>query len=226
MVVVYFWVANRSANPSVLDYIMVGAPLVTIWLGIVFRIGYSLDDELYGQTLQFVIISRTKAIVVLFGKTLAEVLYGIPAGIVSFVAIFLISRSFPEVANIGLLVFSLALVIIGITVTSLLIAPLMVLVGGRAGFFNGIMPFGIVLGGFLFPIERLPLVLEVAARMLPTSWAMKSVWLSIQGPESWWLVVSNLLIYILISIGWFSITYFLFALVERRIRVTGVLGRY
>ena len=72
----------------------------------------------------------------LFGKTLAEIAYAIPSGIIALVAVFLVSHELPVVADIELIPLSLLLVMFGLAVSSLLFAPLMVLVGGRGGFFK------------------------------------------------------------------------------------------
>lgn len=226
MVILFAWIAQKNADISVLTYLMVGAPLMTIWNGGVFRVGWSLNGEIFSRTMDFVFTSRTPMLVVLAGKALAQMLYGIPAAIIAFGAMFAIVRTLPEVASPALLAVSILITIAAITITSLVFAPIMVLMGGRAGFFNAILPFGAVMGGFLFPIDRLPAFFEVVAHFLPTSWAMKGVWLSIQGAESAWDVISMWLMCILASVFIFVVTYLLFKVVEKRIRITGVLGTY
>jgi ABC-type polysaccharide/polyol phosphate export permease len=226
MVAVIAWIANQSDDPSVLTYMVVGAPLVVVWNGVLFRVGGSLINELSGRTLEFAMISRTPVMVMLLGKAVAQIVYGILTGVVTLLVMFLVARQLPEVANIPLLLVSLVFVIVGLTVTSLLVTPIMVLVGGRAGSYNAIMPLGVVLSAFLFPVDRLPIVLEVIARMLPMSWAMESVWQSIQGPESLWSVFGTWALCIATSVGLFGAAYLLFKVVERRIRITGVLSTY
>ena len=226
MVSVIAWIAGQSNDPSVLTYILVGAPLMSIWEGVLHRVGWSLSSELFSRTLEFTLVSRTQLIFVMFGKSLAQVLYGIPFGIVSFVTIFVITGILPEVSSIGLLIPSFLLVIMSMTITSLLIAPLLVIVGGRGGFFDALIPFGVVLSGFLFPIDRLPVALEIAARCLPSSWAMECVWYAIEGYDSLWTVFGSLGMYILSLLAITIITYTLFKLVEKRIRITGGLIIY
>lgn len=226
VVAVLAWIAIRSDSVFVLTYILVGAPLMAIWNGVVFRVGWSLNSELSGRTLEFAMISRTPMILVMLGKTLAQLIYGIPTGIIAFLTMILITREFPAVDNLAFLVFSLLFVILGITIVSLLFSPLMVIVGGRAGFFNSIMPLGVLVSGFMFPIDQLPLGLEIMARLLPTSWAMYGVWHSITGIESTWSIIGAWAACVLSSAVWLSITYLMFKAVEKRIRITGILGTY
>jgi ABC-type polysaccharide/polyol phosphate export permease len=225
-IVVFTWIAMQEADPAVLTYLLVGLPLMTIWSGVAFRVGYTLNNELSNQTLQFVYASPTPVIVVSIGKAIAQFIWGLPTGVLSFGIVFLITRTAPQVADVGSLVPSLLFVVAGMVVTSLFFSPLMVLVGGRAGFFNAIIPFGFILSGFMFPVDRLPPVLEVMARCMPTSWAMENVWLSIQGTGSWQSMAGNWGMCILTSVVLSGVTYLMFKIMERRIRVTGTRDLY
>ena len=225
-VAVIAWVGLRSGNPDVLTYLLVGAPLIHVWNGVILRVGWSLADEMSGRTLEFALVSRTPLMLVMMGKSLAQLVYGIPTGIVSLVTMLIIVRQVPAVADIPSLLVSLLLILVGVAVFSLFMAPLMVLVGGRAGFFNVFMGLGVMISGFLFPIDRLPNWLTVIARVLPTSWAMDGVWKSIAGYESYWSIISAWGACILDSAVILGITYLMFRAVEKRIRITGVLGIY
>jgi len=226
MAVVFTWIAMQRGDNEVLAYLSIGLPLMTVWSGVAFRIGYTLTTELSNQVLQFVYISRTPVIIVSLGKALAQVLWGLPTGIISFMVIFLMTRTLPDISNPAALIISLLLVVIGITVASLFFSPMMVLVGGRGGFFNTIIPFGLVLSGFLFPIDRLPLVLKVLARLMPTSWAMDGVRLSLGNGGSWPEIFSSWGMCLLTSVLLGGITYAMFRIVERRIRITGTRDFY
>lgn len=226
MAIVFTWIAMRKGDREALSYLSIGLPLMTIWSGVAFRIGYTLSTELSNQVLQFVYISRTPVIVVSLGKALAQVFWGLPTGIISFMVVFLMSRTLPDISNPVALIISLLLAITGITVASLFFSPMMVLVGGRGGFFNTIIPFGLVLSGFLFPIDRLPVVLMVIARLMPTSWAMDGIRLSIGPGGTWGEILTSWGLCILSAILLGVITYVMFRIVEKRLRVTGTRDFY
>lgn len=226
MAIVYTWIALRKGDTGVLAYLSIGLPLMTVWSGVAFRIGYTLNSELSNQVLQFVYISRTPVIVVSLGKALAQVLWGLPTGITSYLVIFIMTRTVPNISSPVALMISLFFVIIGITVASLFFSPMMVLVGGRGGFFNTIIPFGLVLSGFLFPIDRLPVGLMVIARLMPTSWAMEGVRLSLKAGSTWAEILESWGLCILTSIFLGVVTYTMFRIVEWRIRVTGTRDFY
>jgi ABC-type multidrug transport system permease subunit len=220
------WIASQSENRTLLTYIYIGAPLMAIWFWLIWRVGWSLNNEIGGRTLDFTLISRAPVVSILFGKTLSQVAYFIPAGIIAFITVFLVSGELPEIADVRILPFSLLLVIIGIVAASLLFSPFIVLIGGQGGFFNALMPFGAVLCGFIMPVERLPIALEVVARCLPTSWAMESIWLGVESYDSLWLVIRGWGMSILLSVVLLGATYLMCNAVMKRIRVTGTLGIY
>ncbi len=225
-VAVFAWIAKQRADPSVLTYILITSPLVSIWNGAVFRVGWTLSSELSGQTLQFVYISRTPVMLVSLGKALAQIAYGIPTGVLAFVVVFLITRTPPAVANAGLLALSSIFVLLALIVASLFFSPLNLLVGGRGGFFNAIIPFGVLLSGFVFPVDRLPVVLQVLARILPMSWSMDVVWMAVQGADSWTHALGSWAMCVLTSAALGVLTYLLFKVVEHRVRVTGTMEMY
>ena len=213
------WIVYQSGAVEALGFVAIGVALLAIWTGVLALGGWSLESELYGKTLDFALISRTPIALILFSKTLAQALYEIPTGVVSFVTALLVVREIPEIANVASLSFSLLLALVGMVMVGFFFSAMVVLVGGRAGFFMGIMPFVAVLSGFILPVVELPLGLEVLARFTPSSWAMDAVWSSIGGIESWWLVLRNWGISILVAAAWFVVTYFICIAVEKRIRI-------
>ena len=221
--IILAWIVRQSGDQDVITYVIVGVFFVSIWRGIVFQIGWSIHNELSGGTLDFSLISRTPLIALIFGKSLAEVLYRARSGLIASIIILLMAGKPPDAANIPLLICSLVFVVISISITGLLFAPLFVLARGRGGFWNAIIPFTTVLGCFLIPIVQLPTGLAVAARFIPASWAMESVWFSIVGAK-WWIILRAWGMCLLTTAFVFTISYLMLRIVEKRIKMTGSLG--
>lgn len=179
---------------------------------------------MWARTLEFDIVSRTPLMLILFGKSLAQMLYSLPTGIFSLITMFLVIRQVPAVSDIPSLVVSLVLIIISLIIISLLMAPVAVLAGGRGGFFNAINALGVLVSGFLYPVARLPAALAVFARLMPSSWAMDGVWKSVHGYESYWSILGDWGACILSIAVWLFLIYLLFQTVERRIRIAGTLS--
>lgn len=218
------WIIYQSGAFGTLGYVSVGTALIALWTGVISLGGWSLDNELYGRTLEFMFISRTKLPVILFSKTLAQALYEMPCGLISFITAVLVAHAWPQFANPPALMVSLLFALSGMLVIGFFFSALVVLVSGRAGFFMGIMPFIAVISGFVLPVNQLPLWLEVPARFIPSSWAMDSVWASLQGISSWWAMLGDWGLSLLLGIVWFTLTYYLCSTVENRIRIRGTLG--
>lgn len=104
-------------------------------------------------------------------------------------------------------------------------APLMVLVGGRSGFFNAITPFGVTFSGFLYPITRLPDGLEIVGRFLPTSWAMDAAIRSAEGGDTL-RIIGDWGAGLALTGAYLMLIYLMFRKVEERVRVTGILSTY
>jgi len=219
------WIVHQSGHYSSLAYLCIGVALISIWRGAIAISGWSLSNEIYGGTMEFTMISRASLTLVLFGKILAQLAYEIPGGIISALSVLVVVRRIPQVASSGLMCISIILAVIGLLVLTSVLANLVLLVGGKSGFFMGIVPFGAVLSGFILPVYQLPQGFEIAARLLPTSWAMDSVWLSTTGSDSIWMIFRLWDISIGLILVWFIFTVWLCRKVEGRIRVQGTLGK-
>jgi len=222
--IIYTWLVLQSNNPDLLTYILVGAPIVAVWATIALQIGYLLDSEIWNQTLLFVLISRASITVVMLGRMLGELIIGIPAVILTFSIVMIVARRTPTIAEPGLFVFSLVVVVLSLIAITLILAPFVVLVRGRAGFMAIFIIAGIVLGGFVYPVHRLPQAFQIVSRMLPISWGMSSVWQSIGGVSSLSSISQNWGISVFLSLTFLISSYFLFKIIEKRIRVSGTLG--
>jgi ABC-type multidrug transport system permease subunit len=220
------WIVSQSGRVSVLAYLCVGVALISFWRGTVAISGWALSNELSGKTLDFTLISRSPLPVVLYGKIIAQLVYELPGGIISALSVLLVVRQIPQVIMPAYLPFSVLLAVAGLLILTSFLADLVILVGGKSGFFMGIVPFGAVLSGFILPVYQLPPGLEVVARLLPTSWAMDAVWLSVTGTDSVWLIWGNWAVAVVLSAVWFYITLRLANVVEKRIRVKGTIGAF
>jgi ABC-2 type transport system permease protein len=218
------WIVGGSVTPSALAYISVGAAMMVIWNNVVFRMGWSLSDELFEGTLDLNMVSRTPMMLVMFGKALALAAFSTLSGAAAFLLVVLVSQRMIDVANAPLFV-SLGIAMFALIMSGFMFAPLMVLVWGRAGFFNAILPFGVAFSGFLYPITRLPGGLEVVARFLPTSWAMDAAIRSVEGGDTW-RVIGSCGAGLALTGAYSMLIYLMFKKVEERVRVTGILSTY
>ena len=226
MVALIAWVAKVGENPEVLAYVSIGAALVTLWNGLIQRMGWLVAIEIFDGTLEQNLLSPTPLIIAMMSKAVSFLLGGFLAAIVAFLAVVLVAQRLLDVSELVLLLASLVVAVISLLVCGFIFAPFYVIAGGRPGFFNAITPLGVLLSGFLHPISLLPQGVQQAALCLPTSWAMRAVVDSVGGTGSsleyalnWGASAGLTLVYL-------GIAYFLFKKLEERVRITGSLGRF
>ena len=222
--ITYAWLAIQSNNSDLLTHILVGAPMIAVWATMSLQLGQLLDSEIWNRTLIFVLISRTAIPVVMLGRMLGEVIMHIPTAILSVSIVLILAPQIPSIASPGFFALSVVVAVISLVSTTMIFAPFVVMVRGRAGFMSIFILAGIVLGGFLYPIDRLPMAFGIVARMLPTSWAMSSVWESVGGVSLWSSIALKWATSLLMSSTYLVSSYLLFKVIRKRITVSGTLG--
>ena len=156
MVALVAWVAKVGDNPEVLAYISIGSVLVTLWNGLIQRMGWLVGIEIWNGTLEHNILSRTPLIMAMMSKAVSLLVGGFLAAIAAFLAVVLVGQDLLNVASMGLLLVSLVFAVSTLLVCGFIFAPFYVIAGGRPGFFNAIAPLGLLLSGFLHPTSLLP----------------------------------------------------------------------
>ncbi len=222
--ITYAWLAIQSNNSDLLTHILVGAPMIAVWATMSLQLGQLLDSEIWNRTLIFVLISRTAIPVVMLGRMLGEVIMHIPTAILSVSIVLILAPQIPSIASPGFFALSVVVAVISLVSTTMIFAPFVVMVRGRAGFMSIFILAGIVLGGFLYPIDRLPMAFGIVSRVLPTSWAMSSVWESVGGVSRWSSIALKWATSLLMSLTYLVSSYLLFKVIRKRITVSGTLG--
>ena len=220
-IAVLAWIITQGNDAVVATYVVVGVVLLTTSNRSLFQMGWSLSGELFGGTLQHVVLSRTPMALVLFGKAAAAASSAFFSGLIALLVAWWMARDLIEVADPALLALS---VCVAIVATGFIWAPLFVLVGTRPGFFNAIIPFAVVFGGFIVPIDLLSPTSEAVARVLPTAWTSEAIYYSIRdGSSEAGRIVANLGVALALPSLYFAVTCALFRFVERRIRISATL---
>lgn len=222
--ITYAWLAIQSNNSDLLTHILVGAPMIAVWATMSLQLGQLLDSEIWNRTFIFVLISRTAIPVVMLGRMLGEVIMHIPTAILSVSIVLILAPQIPSIASPGFFALSVVVAVISLVSTTMIFAPFVVMVRGRAGFMSIFILAGIVLGGFLYPIDRLPMAFGIVSRVLPTSWAMSSVWESVGGVSPWSSIALKWATSLLMSLTYLVSSYLLFKVIRKRITVSGTLG--
>ena len=216
-------IASESAGAVPSAYLFAGGFLTVVWTLTLFSVGFSLMAEFWQGTLDHAMASRTPLLVLMAGKVLAVTTATIPSAVIASTLVFLVSGDF-DLANPGFTVASGLFAMLGIIAVTSTFSPVLMLARGRPGFFNAILPLGLVLSGFLYPVSLLSAEVEILARFTPMPWAMDGVMRSVEHGEVSWRYSVDWGIASVIAIAYFTLTCLMFNLVERRIKLTGSLG--
>jgi ABC-2 type transport system permease protein len=221
--VVLGWMVRSSGRPGVTSYVAYGVLMLAAWTTSMLRVGWSLAGEIFSGTFEPALLSRTPIFVVMAAKAFATLVVGLMGGVVAFVVVCLVDGSLPSMERPLLFVIASPVVVASLASVSLLFAPFLVLEAGKAGFMNAFIPAGSVLSGFVYPLSTLPRAMELAGRFLPTPWAAEALIGAAIGSRSASDILGRLAMSLLLVVAWTVITWQLFRVVDRRIRVTAQL---
>lgn len=163
--IVAAWIARGSDEKGIALVIAVGAAFVIVWNVCVFRTGFSLVDERWNATLELNLLSRSPLTLIMLGKSLAHVAFFGFIGLIALVSALLVAGHAVTIEEPLAFALSLVLAVLAVVALQFLFAPLSFLVGAQGGFFNAIMPLGVVLSGFFYPVSLLPTWAEWLARV-------------------------------------------------------------
>ena len=217
------WIASRSDDPAVVQYIAYGAFILTMWNQYLTAMGWVLSEELFEGTFALTVVTRTPVMIMVLGKSLATATFGLVYGVLAFMTILLISRQPLDMASAWLLATALAVAVMAVLTTGFVLSPLFVLRRGGGGMLTGFLPIGTVFGGILFPVALLPTSLQYISKVLPSSWAMRGIAAAIQGGETTSSVAADLLAAIGLTAIYGALAFLLFRKVEDHVRVKGTI---
>ena len=223
---IVLWMAGQSDDRTVFDYVAVGSLFWVLWTMTVFRIGISLSSEFYEGTFEADLTSRTPLMLIILGKAAAVMVLSLIASTLVMVVVLVVLQHWIDIASIPLLIVSAGSVTLALFATGFIFAPVMVLSRGRGGFYLALIPFGIVFTGMLYPVRLLPDSVEPIARFIPTSWAMESVMRAMQTGSLSMRMVGEWAVTLALTLLFLALTYLMFRVVERRVRVDGSLGTF
>ena len=222
-VLVLSWIASRSNDPAVVQYIAFGAFILTMWNQFLSEMSWQLGGELYDGTFALSIVTRTPAMLTTLGKSLATATFGLAYGTLAFITVLLISGQPLDSANTSLLVASVAGTVLAILTTGFLLSPLAVLRRGVGGLMSVFIQMGTVFGGILFPVALLPESLRFLSWLLPSSWAMQGIAASIRGGEAGSSIAGDLLAASSLAALYAALAFLVFRRIEKHLRVSGAI---
>ncbi len=212
-----------GGGSSTVAYAVLGGGLIGYWGVAYLDAGNGIQDERWNGTLEQIFAVPTPLWVILLGKILGALLFGlvsfIPTVLLAYLGFHaLLPHLDPADFAISLAFLTLSFFAIGITLT-----PLFALWRWAFTMLNGFELGVYSLCGFMFPVALLAGWAQGAAAVLAPTWAVRGVYAatSVSGPHdygAWWLMSAGL------SVAYMVCAVFLYRLVQVRARRSGDLA--
>lgn len=212
----------NSTEANFIQYVILGAGLMGIWGCICFSSAGDINRERYSGTLSIIYVAPGGFGTIIFGKVFGNTLISLLTFVIAYVTALCLSGQPIEFHHAASFLLALVLAIFCFMVVSLCIAYCLMLSRKTELYMNLIeIPF-ILVCGFVFPVEMLPGWLQKLSVMLPPTWAVRLLRMSLV--ESNKLVVGQYYLILMIELAVFiGITVILYRWMDKRVRIKATL---
>jgi ABC-2 type transport system permease protein len=218
-----FVLSRPGAPASHLAYGVLGGGLIGYWSVAYLDGGNAIQDERWNGTLEQIFAVPTPLVVILLGKVVGSLLFGILSFIPTVaLAYFAFHTLLPHVDALRFAI-SLGVLSFSFFAIALTLTPLFALWRWAFQMLNGFELGVYVLCGFMFPVAIIAPWAQVIAGGLAPTWATRALYASTTAEGAhdyltWWLATIGL------SLGYLVGSYFLYRLVEKHARISGDLA--
>ena len=214
----------RDQGENYAIFVVVGSGMTGLWSSMLFISGNSINLERWTGTLESIVGSPTPIQVVVFGKSLANVLQSLLSMLGSYVLVSLIFGFPIKVLQPGLFVIAVIFTIISFVCFGLIMASLFVVNPDIQRWQNGLEFPIYILAGFLFPISILPGWITPISYLLAPYWAAQALHGTAGGNMSSGDLTLSLSMMAFFSIIYLAFSGRLFRVMLRKARVDATLG--
>lgn len=213
---------DQSENYAI--FVVVGSGLTGLWSSMLFISGNSINLERWTGTLESIVGSPTPIQVIVFGKSIANVLQSLLSMLGSYILVSLIFGFPIKVMQPGLFIIAIIFTIISFVYFGLIMASLFVVNPDLQRWQNGLEFPVFILAGFLFPISILPGWITPFSYLLAPYWAAQAVHGTSNGSISTGELSLALGMMALFSFLYLALSGKLFRVMLRKARVDATLG--
>jgi ABC-2 type transport system permease protein len=218
------FVLNRPGEtPEQVAYGILGGGLVGYWSVAYLDGGFGIQSERWNGTLEQIFAAPTPFWVILAGKSVGSVLWGMLAFLPTLALAFFGFHAVMPHLDAGAFTASFAVLSFSFLTVAFGFAPLFALWRWATPMINGFELGFYLLCGFMFPVTILPLWAQGLAAALAPTWATTAIYAATttNGPHDfayWWAAAIALSVAYLVGAWW------LYRLVDRKARLSGELA--
>ena len=214
---------KNSGQENFATYVILGSGLMGLWSCICFSSAGDINRERYSGTLANIFAAPAGFRTILFGKILGNTVMSLLTFVLSFLTAKLLYRAPFEVESPGYLIVSLVATLVGFAVFSTLVAYLLTLSRKTTLYMNCIEIPIILVCGFVFPVEELPAWVLPISYVLPPTWAVKLLRLSVAGISDSGEYIRCLGILGVVAGSYAAISVMLYRMVDKFVRIKATL---
>lgn len=214
---------RNSGQENFTSYVVLGAGLMAVWGCICFSSAGDINRERGMGTLRSIFVAPAGFPAIILGKILGNTILSLLSLVISMMTAAVVYRVPFYVESPGYFIVALLALVVSFIVISSVIACLLTLSRRTALYMNCIeIPF-ILLCGFSFPIEILPVWIRLVSYCLSPTWAVELLRMAVDGVTNHRLFWSKLFVLALLSVGYAVFASLLYRIMDRRVRISASL---
>lgn len=214
---------RNSGQENFGTYVILGAGLMGLWSCICFSSAGDINRERWEGTLSLIFVAPIGFNWIISGKILGNTLLSLASMGISFLTARLLFGVSVEIAKPAWFLVAMVAVVVTFSIISKLIAYLLTLSRKTTLYMNCIEIPIIFVCGFVVPMEALPTWMEAVGNLLPPSWAVRLLRLSLDNQATVGEFRQTLLTLILINMFYLFLTGGLVKKIEQQVRINASL---
>ncbi|WP_163193736.1 ABC transporter permease [Clostridium thermarum] len=221
--IITYMMFKKSGQDNYMAFVILGTGILSLWSSICFSSAGDIERERFMGTLPVIYCTTFDFKIIMLAKILGNTILGLVPFVISFAIVKIFFHGKVHIEDPLAFVIAMSITIISFVGIALILSGFFTLSRSSRVLMNCIEYPIFILCGILFPIDILPKWTIPISYVLSPTYAMKVLRMSVEGIKSIETFNSYLGVLIILTFGYFFLAYFLFNVVDRRIRINATL---
>jgi len=217
--------ADLTGSGQYIPFVIIGAVVSTYMFSALYGIGNSFRMEAYWGTLEYLIGSPAEKGFILLGKAVSEGMFSTLFAISQLIiAVFLfgVEMTVTKLLPILLIMVFLLLALYGLGIG---LAGITLLIKESRGIIHSLDSILYLFSPIRYPVEVHPLT-KFVSLFIPLTYALVSIRGILLLNKPFHLLITQVIILLILDIGFLAFGFFTFNALEKRVRVAGTIGHH